>query len=57
MTNTPQVMAVGRWRDDRAVERLEKCVRNGMRRHAHGHRVETGEREIGDTAIRLLCQH
>ena len=34
----------------RAVRGQPEC------RHAHSHRIETGEREIGDAAIRLLSQ-
>ena len=30
---------------------------NRMCRHAHSHRFETGEREIGDAAIRLLRKY
>jgi hypothetical protein len=39
------------------MECVEESVRDRVCRHAHRDRVEAGEREIGDAAVRLLRQH
>ena len=44
-------------RGESVMECVEEGVGDRMCRHAHGDRVEAGEREIGDAAIRLPRKH
>ena len=49
--------AVGRWRNDRLAEFLQKVLRHRVARHAHRDAVEARRRQLGHRAVRGLRQH